>query len=58
MTASEKRREASRAVAALLPGGITLGISGEPLTQLSMKATLCGESAACRCYAAEKSLYL
>src|SRR5947209_13975396 len=25
---------------------------GEPLTQLPMKATLCGESAACRCWAA------
>jgi hypothetical protein len=28
---------------------LTPGISGELLTQLSMKATLGGESAACRC---------
>jgi hypothetical protein len=33
-------------------GGITPGISGEPLTQLPMKETLCGESAACLCWAA------
>jgi hypothetical protein len=30
---------------------LTPGISGEPLTQLGIKATLCGESAACRCWA-------